>query len=167
MTLAVTSQSCIDPPDDSCNLCGLIFSHVRAPFMPGNFWTAKCNYINQLMDPVEHQIETKNVANMVKAMRRKNELTLDLLPSNEFSLGLHRFLFEFWVGSHPSVIPCDVSSHEFQHWMGSIMYDLAEFKWSMAPRNSEIKDVFFYTQPVPCSYRQRKREYFLLPGYLI
>jgi hypothetical protein len=36
-TMAVTSQECLNPPDKSCNICGLQFYPVWNIFFPGNF----------------------------------------------------------------------------------------------------------------------------------
>ena len=48
---AAIHKDCIDPPDKSCNVCGLQFFPTWAHFMPGNFWTAQCSYINKLLPP--------------------------------------------------------------------------------------------------------------------
>ncbi|KAL7566070.1 hypothetical protein ACA910_009856 [Epithemia clementina (nom. ined.)] len=49
--------------------------------------------------------------------------------------GTGRFANEHWIGSHPDLIPCDVSTLHFRAWMKE-SYLKMNFSWSMAPRRS-------------------------------
>ncbi|KAL7579072.1 hypothetical protein ACA910_019109 [Epithemia clementina (nom. ined.)] len=57
--------------------------------------------------------------------------------------GLGRFANEHWIGSHPDLIPCELSESEWQHWQG-VSYlehgpDVTKFVWSRAPRRTMVR----------------------------
>jgi hypothetical protein len=51
LTAAAMNEYCWNPPNDSCNVCGLQFWPVWSTFFPGNMWTAKCSYVRKLLPP--------------------------------------------------------------------------------------------------------------------
>jgi hypothetical protein len=48
-------------------------------------------------------------------MRSRGQLAMDLLPEMPSTLGMDWYTAEFWVVSHPTLEPCDVSSVSFEH----------------------------------------------------
>ena len=161
MVEAVTSEMCLKPPDESCNLCGLRFSAMRGLFFPGNFWTAKCDYVNRLLSPEDYKAKLTDVVKDAQLMKVRRQLVMKLLPESPATLGLDRYASEFWVGSHPSIIPCDVSKTEdFKYWLKKHRNTGAEFEWSMAPRHKAIMS----NRKIRAREDLRLREYNLLAG---
>lgn len=100
-------------------------------FCQGNFWSASCDYVRKLIPPNEFaqaqdamyeellQKQNKQMndsdSDDVYGQQRPQQLPPILLRNDSFwvprpaSLGLGRFANEVWIGSHPDVIPCDVS----------------------------------------------------------
>ena len=64
LTVAATSEACYQSiattstnngkhqSNATCNLCGYRFSPLPNPHFPGNMWTARCDYIQHLTDPL-------------------------------------------------------------------------------------------------------------------
>jgi len=134
MTRAVSSELCLTPPDDSCSVCGLVFNSMWMMVFPGNFWTAKCSYIRKLHPPknFDGRMET------LLAIRRKkiaaNHYYRNIFPIiTDFDFhGRERFAALHWVGSHPSLVPCDLTD-DLGQWFRP--RDPADFDWSLFPRS--------------------------------
>ena len=112
MTAAATSQDCLAPPNNTCNLCGWVYYPFWASFMPGNIWTAQCSYIQQLLPPKEFKQKQRNLAKEVLMLEVRGTLSSRMFPRKKDSTdlyGLDRFADEHWVGSHPAVVPCDLA----------------------------------------------------------
>jgi len=108
----------------------------------------------------------------------------DMWPPEADRFGLDRYSNEHWIGSHPDLIPCDMSPKKADHnlWTSSKEPRLEtadRLQWSPSPRHifpigEAINDDFWFTlhyqkelkQPIIKDDQARKREYFLLPGYL-
>jgi hypothetical protein len=143
MTMAVTSEMCLKPKNDTCNLCGLMYMPMWVSFMPGNMWAAKCSYVNKLL-PLESYIEKNNdlMGRQVNKMTHNKTLSFGVFQNKGFQnkpdlFGLERYADEHWVGGHPSVIPCDVfnsiSIQKLLHWEGNV--SITDFVFSMAPHD--------------------------------
>jgi hypothetical protein len=198
-TAAVTSEFCLRSLEEhenksfpstssrQCNACGLLFQPLPGLHFPGNFFSAKCSYISQLLTPrkfngragylkrgdlVLRASGTKQgnfygwspgsvgfarYANERKYPRGQSpkwtqeeypyrvqgfvykrsivgiSLTFCCAPSFRFCNDIY-LLVKDWVGSHPSLVPCDVgTSASLSHWRKPADYD-SEFAWSLAPR---------------------------------
>lgn len=89
--------------------------------------------------------------------------------------GLGRFGNEHWIGSHPALIPCDVSPVHFKAWMKQSYWEGPNFSWSMAPRRSlfsnppgylpHVSDTLI-VQVIQQQPELRRNEYVLLAGSL-
>lgn len=91
MLEAVTHESCIDPPEDSCDVCGLVFFPTWAFFMPGNFWTARCSYINKLVPPLEFESKKEQLSDYLDKLASKKMLITRLFEDREDTRGLERY----------------------------------------------------------------------------
>jgi len=61
------SELCLDRPrHDNCNVCGLQFYPLWTQLFPGNFFTAKCSYIRQLVPPLELEQRLDRVSAVIR-----------------------------------------------------------------------------------------------------
>ena len=169
-TLAATSKSCLKPANETCNLCGMQFWAYWTFFMPGNFWTAKCTYIKQLIPPLQFQDRINQVTMKVLFLQLQNKFTVNLYSGKIDHYGIERFASEHWVGSHPSVIPCDVGGHkDFWYWLSGDRGS-EQFDWAMGPRKDgspiDRRRGRQQREKVLADERLRTKEYFLLAGRL-
>jgi hypothetical protein len=178
------SQINLDSADiTQCNVCGFMFYPIWTPFFPGNIWSAKCSYIRKLMHPQVFKNQSDSTANKAVALMREGRFTMNLLsPYFEEGgyLGRERFADEHWVGSHPSLMPCDVAPRpHLMKWIHpkylnrsrTYLFDTQPLEWSLAPRHPINEDWLFF-QGIQKKYKLvadrnwRHREFFLLPGAL-
>jgi hypothetical protein len=121
------SQQSANVSGSTCNTCGLVFYKLWTLFYPGNMFVSSCEYINQLLPPntfehrmQEHMKETliqrlygKLQSNLFQGPARVHRDVQRLKKSNDVDrmevLGIDRFSVDFWLGSHPNLLPCDVS----------------------------------------------------------
>jgi hypothetical protein len=170
MTAAVTTKYCLQPPDDSCNVCGLNFWPQWTTMMPGNFWSAKCSYVKTLLPPVGFDTNMKQLSEQVLHRNETGQLSILLFPAADDQLGLGRFATEHWIASHPHVQPCDLSETMDIHYWNMQMRQPSDMKWSMAPRAPLQGPWTTWPGATGQSYvldrAGRLKEYYLLPGYL-
>jgi hypothetical protein len=81
MMMAVTSELCLKPSDDSCNVCGLMFYDVWALIFPGNFWTAKCSYIQELIPPNRFNESMTKMFDLRKKKMEENPIFASITPN--------------------------------------------------------------------------------------
>lgn len=100
---------------NTCNVCGTRFSPFPHHHMAGNMWTATCGYIRQLHRPDEfgEKMETLMVDVLQHAKVSNIPKPTFQQYKDEYFVGRGRFAFEHWVGSHPSIRPCDVYPGEY------------------------------------------------------
>jgi hypothetical protein len=167
MTLAVTSEMCLNPPDNSCNVCGLIFYNLWTLFFPGNFWTADCSYINKLVRPDVFEEQMTDITERALLNRLQRKFATNLFTDRSDHFGIERYSMEHWVGSHPHIKPCDVSdkSLDLAAWTQGER-TAEDFTWGMAPRRKTAPiDNNPKAQTIVYGRRaNRMREYSLLPG---
>lgn len=114
MTRAVTDKLCLDHMDE-CTTCGLLFQPIFTFFFPGNFFISQCSYVSRLIAPEE--FETRSDAMLA---RRPKELVGVIYPETKVTRGEKRWAMEHWIGSHPSMVPCHLSTHpSILQWMKS------------------------------------------------
>jgi hypothetical protein len=139
-TAAATSEMCLNPPDDSCNVCGLQFWTNWSFFMPGNFFTAKCSYVKKLIPPKSYEDRMTELTKDTLLMRLKGRLSMNLFsgPERIDQYGLYRYAMEAWIGGHPSIQPCDVSkTNALMYWLDHDHDTDKEFEFAMAPRQPD------------------------------
>jgi len=162
-TAAALTKDCIQPSNNTCNTCGLLFTIWPFMHFPGNFWTADCSYVTRLAPPktFESQMQALYQERQQRISDKKQFGTL-LFQDNNSTLGLGRMASEHWIASHPSIQPCDLSkTWDIRPWQTSKLNE-ADFSWSMIPRhqptirNSELR----------YNGKLRLKEYYLLAGNL-
>jgi hypothetical protein len=180
LTMAVTSQHCLRPANDTCNVCGLQFWPMWIPFFPGNFWAAKCSYVKKLAPPRNYSSVTASLKDRVTELVQQNKLSIELFPPDKFPAepdryGLDRFAAEHWIGSHPQLVPCDLSDTAGIHYWYTQDRNQSELNFAMAPRRPlraplklwpVMTDMKKVKLKVLNSPELRSKEYFLLPGYI-
>jgi hypothetical protein len=169
LTLAVTSKMCVAPPIGSCNICGLVFYTMWTLFFPGNMFTATCSYVNKLLPPVDFERRMKEAIAQVLLAKLRLQVTTGIFSDRVDYLGLERYAMDHWIGSHPTVQPCDLSRRGFDYWRNQDR-NATDFDWSMAPRHGNIAfGDFNSTQKkrVLASTSLRRREHQFLSGHLL
>jgi hypothetical protein len=84
----------------SCDVCSIRFAPFPHPHVSGNMWTARCQYIAKLRNPLKFE----------RLMEKVPRVKTSPQP---YHVGRRRFAAEHWVHSHPSVKPCDVYKGQF------------------------------------------------------
>jgi len=116
LTRSALDNKCLLPPLQQCNVCGKNF-HPAPLRMAGNMFTASCDYVRNLVPPLEFQDK------MAKAAQKAQELWRD--PNAYFStqvkygrktlqesfMGIGRYANEHWITSHPDLVPCEVDEN--------------------------------------------------------
>ena len=110
LTKGVFSDECQAMPTGECTVCASRFSPLPHTHMSGNMWTADCSYIQKLIRPSEF---ASRMDAMVEHSLALNDESIFPKPGRKYlerpyDYGLNRFSFEYWVGSHPALKPCDV-----------------------------------------------------------
>ncbi|GAX15309.1 hypothetical protein FisN_8Hh394 [Fistulifera solaris] len=162
MMRAITSGECLRNMDQ-CTTCGLLFQPMWTFFFPGNFFVSRCDYINRLIPPKDFEVRVNEMLE-----QRPNELLGLIFEEWESTLGRRRYSMEHWIGTHPSFVPCHLSTEpSIRTWTldEGLPFSFAtashlpiESRWFQAkvPRMKKILD----------DESSRKRDWFLLPGLL-
>jgi hypothetical protein len=170
LTEAALSRDCIDPPNATCNLCGLHFFARFTTFVPGNMWTAQCSYISKLLPPDGFEAKQEEVIGKMLLLRLRGQIVTKTFPDERKDrYGLDRYTAEHWVASHPAVRPCDMDPSGDLNKVHAQKMTHRGFQFGMAPRSTPRK---WFTGrlrdriKIERDIRLRRREYFLLPGLL-
>ncbi|KAL7432313.1 hypothetical protein ACHAXH_002531 [Discostella pseudostelligera] len=172
LTDAVVHRDCLFPPDDQCNVCGAQFYTRFATMFPGNMWTAKCSYIKQLLPPLEggvyDKLKNESIIKFLK-YRLWGQLKTTLLKDRVDYFGLGRYRLEHWIGSHPSIVPCELHSVDVNlesMIIGKVTPD--DYDWGMGPRREDVVDELKEAKALLKGDEDAQfREYFFLPGNLL
>lgn len=174
MTAAATSELCLETAFDqhSCSSCGMLFQPLPTNHFPGNMWSAKCEYVNELLSPQEYHARRPVIEEWIRNQTVAGVWSKysGLFPLEAHYTGRDRYEAEHWIGSHPDIRPCDVSqSASLDYWLESDR-DYQEFLVSPAPRHNltaEWKWHQYASHPeILTNSTQRKRDFFLLRGIL-
>jgi hypothetical protein len=180
LTMAVTSHHCLQPANNTCNVCGLQFWPMWIPFFPGNMWAAKCSYVKKLVAPRNYSSVTASLKDRVTGLVQQDKLSIELFPPDKFPpepdrYGLDRYAAEHWIGSHPQLVPCDLSDTAGIHYWYTKDRNQTDLNFAMAPRRPlraplklwpVMTDMKKVKLKVLNSPELRSKEYFLLPGYV-
>jgi hypothetical protein len=100
LTFGATTKECVDPPDASCTVCGILFYTQFTTFVPGNMFAAKCDYVAKLLSPMD-EFPKKHQEAIGDAMllRIRRQLTSNLLNDQIDYYGLDRYNAEHWIGT--------------------------------------------------------------------
>lgn len=140
LTMAITHQDCLNPPDASCNACGLLFYTVWSMIFPGNFWTSQCNHIRKLHSPAVFDDKMKAMMDTKRSRIRENPLYEDITPNSTGWAQVYakdRYTATHWIGSHPSLQPCDLTTEALEAWYVPRANPMGDFSWGMIPRPTQ------------------------------
>ena len=167
LTEAALSEMCIK--ESECNLCGLQFFTQWAPFIPGNIFTAKCNYVKKLIPPVNFSDAMQRAIEDFVVLRLKKQVLSQLLPDRKDFFGLERYSDEHWIASHPDVTPCDCDPTGQLSIYHMEKATLANLSWAMAPRHkgAPAYNKQARTEMVNKNKVLRVVEYYYLAGNLV
>lgn len=168
MLEAVTSPDCLNPPDSTCNLCGLLFFPVWQMMMPGNFFVTSCSYVKELRSPLDY----KERLTAIVHDRRNLGYSSRIYNPACYNLGIGRFASELWIGSHPDMVPCDLAGvADIDYWK-TVPWETSSLNttFGLAPR-FPITDTWQNLKHDRLNRIQEKpnsllREYYLLAGVL-
>jgi hypothetical protein len=100
LTLGAIAKDCMEPPDDRCNVCGFMWYTVFATFVPGNMFTAKCEYVSKLLPPlVEFPISHRAAVGEGLLLRARRQLMSNVIPEDLERYGFGRHNAEHWIGT--------------------------------------------------------------------
>ena len=171
LTDAALSEMCLKTgfQQNSCNLCGLQFYTTWTPFIPGNMFSAKCEYVKKLIKPQHFSERLGQAISQVVTLRLKGQLVTNLLPDRKDFFGLERYSDEHWIASHPDVTPCDCDPKGDMARFHFERHSLNDLAFSMAPRISGPPSYKILSQISKVIGKEefRYREYYHLPGNLV
>lgn len=137
--------------------------------LPGNFFSAQCSYVKQLIPPNEYEDRITQLTKDTLLMRLQGNLEMNMFSDRLDRYGLYRYSMEAWIGSHPSIEPCDVSkTTDLMFWLDEEQDTEEEFEFAMAPRQPDAPfDIDkAMTKKVYANEEMRMKEYYLLAGKL-
>jgi hypothetical protein len=156
LTTAVTSELCLKPPDNSCNVCGLTFHSLFLLIFPGNFFAADCNYVRQLIPPTDFNGKMAALVALRHQKIAENQQYTHIFPKiPQFDKVVQgRYAPTHWIGSSPLLNPCTLTPEDLLKWF--VERDaLADFSWSL----------FHRQEPTELDYI-RKEQYNVIGGNL-
>jgi hypothetical protein len=133
LTMSAVSNDCFQPQDETCNLCGLVFQTQPYHGTLGNIWTARCDYVNELLPPHAFQERMQEYIGKSLTMELSGNVVMEDSQKRIDLLGLDAYGHTQWVGSHPRLVPCDLSARSVSYWVKADRLP-AEFKFGMMPR---------------------------------
>lgn len=177
-TLAATHRDCVQPPNDQCNFCAIHVSYIPSVQQHGNMWSAQCSYVKRLLSPLDYQKAMVQVNRQYHALRGQKKMHHESWGvSGPWGFALTRHSNEHWIGSHPSVVPCDLNPFPYEtFWKKNFNSTTSSlFQWSMLPRRDlqdrdravigdDPSDRF---QAARDDTLGRMQDYFFLPGLLL
>ena len=161
-TEAALSEECMSMlHEDKCNVCGGAFKSIWGPMWWGTFWSARCDYVKNLVPPSE--LESMNTLAMET---RPKEMTMDLYEEGVslYALPEGRFAAEQFVGTHPKLVPC---SYSLGKWWSAD--PPGELKSHVVPFSTSGDINWFFEEHLGRDMKTDNKhltEYWFLPGLL-
>lgn len=139
LTMAATHPDCLHQTQKQqqhaqCNVCGLQFYTQWTNFFPGNMWTARCDYVRQLLPPHDFGNHQEQAITDLLWLRHRGILASRLFADRLDRFGLDRYSTEHWIGSHPTLQPCDMAAAPLRDWLKEDK-DMHDLSWALAPRH--------------------------------
>ena len=142
---------------DTCNVCGLLWTPVPWNHAPGNFWTARCSYIRQLVRPSHFdRWHNQLFVHVYKPLVDEGKM----VATKQFLMGQDRWSMEMWIGSHPTLRPCDLSiESDIKEWLHTNRINITApvgmddgaddiFDWARFPRAThDMRTLFDHSEP--------------------
>ena len=173
LTTAVLHPQCLNPLDDKCNVCGTSFFTRFAFMFPGNMWTAKCSYVNKLLPPKEggeYDVKKKKSIIQFLKMRLYGALDTTLMEDRIDYFGLGRYQLEHWIGSHPSILPCEMhrTNVTLGYMVSGRVNSTYDYDWGMGPRREwVVPEIEGARERLEKDENAAFKEYYFLAGNLI
>ncbi|GKY97073.1 hypothetical protein MPSEU_000665800 [Mayamaea pseudoterrestris] len=114
--VAMAAMHCTSMPLEQCSACGLKFDAIPHPGFYGNMFSARCDYINQLLPPHIFVEKMESYVAEVLLQRLVKKLNAGIQEAKTSSLGLGKHALSRWIGSHPSFEPCDMTDQALTFW---------------------------------------------------
>ena len=156
ITQAALSEDCANMPP-FCNVCSFRMSPLPHPHTPGNMWSAKCDYVNKLMNPVDFE-EKMNEYYHVRNLKKEGFA--------DFGIGAGRYAAEHWVYSHPTAAACDLSTSDFVFSYYGLPQRNHDMKLMRAPRYERDAYVVNSREPFWLKQFHGKKRYFQVDARL-
>ena len=165
-TRAAMSELCLHA--ENCNLCGLVFFTLPAFMMVPSTWSAECTYINLLLPPEVFVQRMQEFIMRAIFEKLKDRLSFNIVKERSDHLGLGAYSMEHWVGSHPSLLPCDLSDRSMglPYWTSSIV-NASDFQLTSGAHHNLGPSYECSLQQesiVRANKKLRKMEFYLLAG---
>lgn len=107
----VLNPNCLETLD-SHDVCGWRISPVPFIHYSGNFWWARCSYINTLVDPLSPKV---------------NQTYIALAESLNSCVGVKgRYFAETWIGTAPTIHPADCMNSSVENSYIAYTYNMPE-----------------------------------------
>ncbi len=122
----VLNPNCLNALEDlssNFDTCGWRFSPVPNTHYSGNYWWAKCSYVNKLVHPGSMAFNNTFVA-------VTNSLSHGIVSSR-------RFLPEAWIGSGPRIQPADCMGNSIDQATFLCCYDLDNIAIHQCPNHAK------------------------------
>jgi hypothetical protein len=149
-------------------------------------FTAKCSYVLKLLPIEEFRISVTDLAASIRVHKNESRILFNMWEDLDAYLGLDRYSSEHWVGSHPSLIACDVSKQRRINWWKKRKHENKisdAHSFGLAPKESEqglmlefyknftkergtMTGLESYPECARYAESYRLREYYLLAGNL-
>ncbi|KAL3924699.1 MAG: hypothetical protein SGILL_000886 [Bacillariaceae sp.] len=168
MTMAISDKRCMEPPVDACDMCGLNFYVLPWMHFSGNFFTAKCEYINRLLPIDEFTHKMSQLSVQTTEYEHQGRFLFHIFHNKDTYMGLNRYASEAWLGSHPSLVACDVSVARKVDFWKRLQHDVySNWNFSVAPRPTDQSGKFLHIRRTLRNRpTYRMREYYLLAGHM-
>jgi hypothetical protein len=106
---AVSHETCVRPPIDDCDVCGLLVIPWPTVNLPGNQFAARCSYVKKLIPPKDYRKSLWKVLTEARMQVIEGIMRANLFEAEAEAWGINTFAPGTWIASHPSVSLCDLS----------------------------------------------------------
>lgn len=140
---------------------------------PGNMWTSKCSYVKRLLSPRDGgEYDAKKREGVIDFLKMRLYGVLDatLLEDRIDYFGLGRYRLEHWIGSHPSIVPCEMhrTNITLGYMVGGGVNETRDYEWGMGPRREwVVPEIEGAQDRLKADDEAAFREYYLLAGNLL
>lgn len=178
LTEAALSSHCLSAVRHEtfqCNICVLTFYWIWAHLPAGNIWSARCDYIAQLMDPFQYLDAATQLVTVEKRLRSTGQVKFTLVNDSQPLNFVGRYADEHWLTQHPDIRPCDCSNGwDIKHgFLTKRMIGPADFVLRRAPTVEQPPNVWHRRRNFIDAKRlirnntdRQLREYFFLAGHI-
>jgi hypothetical protein len=79
-------------------------------------WAADCSYVKDLLPPVKFVERMREYIAKALILKIWNKISFGIVAARLDRVGLDGYALEHWIGSHTSLMPCDLSDKDRWHW---------------------------------------------------